>query len=312
MKEKTEVKLRELKRTVLIMTNSPSGMLGIIIVALVLFNLMFSPLLAPYDPVELNIDNRLLEPSREHIFGTDSLGRDILSRVMRGSWFSLAAACGVVFISVFFGSVVGLVAGYPGKKLGEYLMRITDIFLAFPTLLLAIALASTLGPSFINAMIAISIIYWPKYARLVYSQALSLKEQDFVKTAEVFRESNHRIRYRHILPNCISVLLVQATFDFGDTILYCAALSFLGLGAQPPAPDWGAMIAFAQDHMLMAWWMAAFPGLAIFITVLGFNLIGDALRDALDPRLRQQLAVGRFKIIGKILGDWRKRIDRIA
>jgi len=301
VKEKTRVWLQEQSRTLRIVLNTPLGIIGAAIIILVLVNLVVAPWIAPYNPLQVDIEARLQAPSRAHWFGTDTLGRDILSRVLNGSWYSLAAASGVVAVSVLVGLLVGLVAGYPGKKSGEYLMRVTDIFLAFPTLVLAIALASTLGPSFLNAIISISVIYWPKYARLVHSQALSLKEQDFVKNAEVLRESPGRIRLRHILPNCASVILVQATFDFGDTILYCAALSFLGLGAQPPAPDWGAMIAFAQDSMLIAWWMAVFPGLAIFVTVMGFNLIGDSLRDALDPRLRHALGLRRLGL-GRLFG----------
>jgi peptide/nickel transport system permease protein len=300
MKEKTEIRLQELKRTGRIVINSPLGIIGVVIITIVILNLVLAPFLVPYNPIKTDIANRMKPPSQAHWFGTDSVGRDVLSRVLTGSTYSLAAAAGVVLISVSLGSLVGLIAGYPGKRFGEYLMRITDIFLAFPTLILAIALASTLGPSFVNAIIAISIIYWPKYARLVFSQALSLKEQDFVKTAEVLHESAWRIRKRHILPNCVSVLLVQATFDFGDTILFCAALSFLGLGAQPPAPDWGAMIAFAQDNMMIAWWMAVFPGLAIFFTVMGFNLLGDSLRDALDPRLRHSLAMVRIRLLPRV------------
>ena len=176
---------------------------------------------------------------------------------------------------------------YPGGRQGEWIMRIADIFLAFPTLVLAIALASTMGPSFINSMIAISIVYWPKYARLVYGQALSIKQNDFVKYAEVLKENNFLIRIKHIFPNCLSTLIVQVTMDFGDAILFFAALSFIGLGAQPPAPDWGAMASLAKNYMRVAWWMGFFPGLAIFFFVMGFNLLGDSLRDALDPRLRR-------------------------
>lgn len=299
MKEKTAVRIQEASRTGKIVINSPLGILGVMIIALVLLNLIFAPVYVPYNPIKTDIGQRMKPPSGAHWFGTDSVGRDVLSRVLTGSTFSLAAAAGVVILSVLLGSIIGLVAGYPGKRFGEYLMRITDIFLAFPTLILAIALASTLGPSFMNSMIAISIVFWPKYARLVYSQSLSIKEQDFVRNAEVLHESAGRIRMRHILPNCVSVLIVQATFDFGDTILYCAALSFLGLGAQPPAPDWGAMIAFAQDNMMIAWWTAVFPGIAIFLTVMGFNLLGDALRDALDPRLRHSLALRRFGLFSR-------------
>jgi len=257
---------------------------------------IFAPLIAPYDPLQINITNQFNPPSREHLLGTDNVGRDILSRIIYGSRYALAVGIAVVSIAVIIGSTIGLIAGYPGGRKGEWLMRIADIFLAFPTLLLAIAFASTLGPGFINSMVAISIVYWPKYARLVYGQSLSIKENDFVKYAEVLKEGKFRIRTVHIFPNLLNTLLVQSTLDFGDAILFFAALSFIGLGAQPPAPDWGAMLSLARNYMLQAWWMALYPGIAIFLVVLGCNLTGDAIRDALDPNLRGLKKFESFRI----------------
>jgi peptide/nickel transport system permease protein len=276
-----------MKRTVRIVLSTPAGIVGALIVVVLLVAFFFQSLLAPHDPYLLDVGNKLRAPDAEYWLGTDTVGRDVFSRIIYGARFSLAAGTIVVGIGITLGSIVGLFAAYPGGRRGELIMRVTDIFLAFPTMLLAIALASTLGPSFINSMIAISIVYWPKYARLVYGQALSIRETDYVR-----------------FPNCSSALIVQATLDFGDAILFFAALSFVGLGAQPPAADWGAMLAFARKYMMLAWWTAVFPGLAIFITVLGFNLLGDSLRDAFDPRLRRlkQFRPLRFTW----LGDWSK------
>ncbi len=287
MKEQWRVRARELARTIRILLEAPLGRIGLLVVLLLLVMAVLAPMIAPQDPYEQRIDDRLKPPDTNHLFGTDTLGRDILSRIIFGARYSLAAGAIIVGIGVFLGTAVGLLAGYPGGRGGEWLMRITDIFLAFPTLVLAIALSSTLGPSFLNSMIAISIVYWPKYARLIYGQTLSIKENDYVKFAEILRKRRFAIRVTHIFPNCVSALLVQATLDLGDAILFFAALSFIGLGAQPPAPDWGAMISLAQNYMSVAWWLPVFPGLAIFIVVVGFNLLGDALRDALDPRLRR-------------------------
>jgi peptide/nickel transport system permease protein len=290
MDKRLRPRITELKRTWRMIFGSALGIIGFTVVAIVIVAAIFAPFLAPQDPYKLDVAQRLHPPSGAHWFGTDAVGRDIFSRVIFGSRYSLSAGLIVVGIGVSIGSFVGLLAGYPGRRRGEWLMRITDIFLAFPTLILAIALASTLGPSFLNSMIAISIVYWPKYARLVYGQALSIRENDYVHFAELLGERNLKVRLRHVYPNAVSVILVQGTLDFGDAILFFAALSFLGLGAQPPAPDWGAMISFAQSYMMISWWMGLFPGVAILLLVLGFNFLGDALRDALDPRLRQMRA----------------------
>lgn len=286
-KENWQLRLQELKRTVRLVFSTPAGVVGSIILLVLLACVIFAPALATHDPYAVEIESKLQAPSSKHWFGTDTVGRDVYSRVIYGSRYSLAAGSIVVGVAVLVGSIIGLVAAYPGKRGGELLMRVTDIFLAFPTMLFAIGLASTLGPSFVNSMIAISIVYWPKYARLIYAQALGIRETDYVKFAEVLKQGKTKIRVKHIFPNCISAIIVQATLDFGDAILFFAALSFVGLGAQPPAADWGAMLAFARKYMMLSWWTAVFPGIAIFLTVMGFNLIGDSLRDALDPRLRR-------------------------
>jgi peptide/nickel transport system permease protein len=304
MKENWQLRSQEMKRTVRIVLSTPAGIVGALIVVVLLVAFFFQSFLAPHDPYLLDVGNKLRAPDAEYWLGTDTVGRDVFSRIIYGARFSLAAGTIVVGIGITLGSIVGLFAAYPGGRRGELIMRVTDIFLAFPTMLLAIALASTLGPSFINSMIAISIVYWPKYARLVYGQALSIRETDYVRFAEVLKEKNSKIRMRHIFPNCSSALIVQATLDFGDAILFFAALSFVGLGAQPPAADWGAMLAFARKYMMLAWWTAVFPGLAIFMTVLGFNLLGDSLRDAFDPRLRRLKQFRPLRLTW--LGDWSK------
>lgn len=302
MKEIWELRIQEYKRTIRLIFSTPAGIVGAIIIITLLACVLFAPYLAPFDPYLVDIGNKLKSPNPTNWFGTDTVGRDVFSRVIYGTRYSLAAGSIVVGIALILGSLVGLIAAYPSRKQGELIMRITDIFLAFPTMLFAIALASTLGPSFMNSMVAISIVYWPKYARLVYGQALSIRESDYVKFAEVLREKKSVVRMRHIFPNCSSALIVQATLDFGDAILFFAALSFVGLGAQPPAADWGAMLAFARKYMMLSWWTAVFPGVAIFITVIGFNLLGDSLRDALDPRLRRlkEFTPLRFTWLGNL------------
>jgi peptide/nickel transport system permease protein len=314
MKESVKIQIDEFKRTIRLVFDTPLGIIGSVIILLLVLSAVFAPFFAKTDPFSIDTSNRLSPPSINHWFGTDTLGRDIYSRIIYGSRYSLAAGIIVVGIAILIGGFIGLLAGYPGGKKGEWIMRITDIFLAFPTLILAIALASTLGPSFINSLIAISVVYWPKYARLVYGQSLSIKESDYVKFAEMLGESNTAIRFRHIYPNTFSAILVQGTLDFGDAILFFAALSFLGLGAQPPAPDWGAMISFAQNYIMDAWWMGLFPGLAIFLVVLGFNLTGDSLRDALDPRLRRlkQFKPVRFTWLGVFRNIFLRKEDRNA
>ena len=307
MKEIWQLRFTEIKRTIRLVLSTPAGIVGTIIISILIICAIFAPFIAPHDPYLVDVPNKLKPPNSVNWFGTDTVGRDILSRVIYGTRYSLAAGTVVVGIGVILGSIVGLFAAYPGGRRGETLMRFTDIFLSFPTMLLAIALASTLGPSFINSMIAISVVYWPKYARLIYGQALSIRENDYIKFAEVLKLNNNTIRLKHIFPNCSSALIVQATLDFGDAMLFFAALSFVGLGAQPPAADWGAMLAFARKYMMLSWWTAVFPGIAIFISVLSFNLIGDSIRDALDPRLRRLKAFKPMRFTW--LGSFGKLLD---
>ncbi|MEW5866639.1 MAG: nickel transporter permease [Bacillota bacterium] len=258
--------------------------IGLVVVAI------FAPLLAPYPEHARGLANpreKLLPPSLAHPFGTDELGRDVLSRVIFGTRISLQIGVLAVGLSLLIGVPLGVVAGYAGGKVDEAIMRITDIFLSFPPLLLAIAIAAFLGPSLRNAMIAIAIAWWPWYTRLLRSQAISTRERPFVAAAKAIGTSGFRIVTTHILPNCMGPVIVQASMDFGSVVLTSAALSFLGLGAQPPTPEWGLMLSTSRNYFLTAWWYSMFPGAAMFITVLVFNLLGDGLREILDPKTRR-------------------------
>jgi peptide/nickel transport system permease protein len=261
------------------------NLLGVIIVGLFLFLALFGELLAPHDPYAADITNsKLLAPSLTHPFGTDELGRDVFSRIMTGTRVSMQVALIVLGFAVTFGTFVGLIAGYFGGWVDEVLMRLTDMFLAFPALILAVAIAASLGRNLRNTMIALATVFWPWYARLVRAQVLSIKERDFVQAAHSIGMSRSRIMVRHILPNAASVIIIQLTLDVGYAILATSSLSFIGLGAQPPSPEWGTMMSTARNYFRDAWWYMAFPGLALTLTVLAFNLLGDGLQDALDPR----------------------------
>lgn len=277
---------RELALTIRLLLSSPLALTGLALVVLLLVTAAGGPLLAPHDPFEVDIAGRLRGPTWFHPCGTDALGRDVFSRILAGARISLLSGCVIVGVGVGLGALVGLAAGYSPGRSGELLMRIVDVFLAFPTLVLAIALAAVMGPSLWNALLAMSIVYWPRYARLFFGQTLSVKQNAYVEFAAFLGFPSWRVVLRHVLPNVAPAVVVQATLDFGDAILLAAALGFLGLGAQPPSPDWGLMISDGRNY-LSAWWMSAFPGLAIFASVLGFNLLGDGLRDALDPSLRR-------------------------
>lgn len=250
---------------------------------------LFAPALAPADPLDQKLSLRLKPPSLAYWLGTDQLGRDMLSRLLFGARISLIIGLVVVGLAGTFGTLVGLVAGYTRGIVDEVLMRVTDLFLAFPALILAMAIAGALGPNLNNAMIAIAVVTWPVYARLARSQVLSLREREFVEAARSLGASTPRILWRHILPNTLAPLLVQASFDMGGAILTAAGLSFIGFGAQPPTPEWGVMISEGRKFITTHPWLSLFPGLAILLTVAAFNLIGDGLRDALDPRLRGNL-----------------------
>ena len=257
---------------------------GALLLALVA---IFGPSLVPYDPVASDVPQALLPPSALHWFGTDDGGRDIFSRIIYGARSSLLAALGILALASALGTIIGLTAGIAGGWVDEMLMRITDMFLAFPALVLAMGLAATLGPSLLNAIIATALVWWPWYARLVRGQALQLKHEAFVEAARIAGASALRIAFHHILRNCLTPIIVQMSLDIGYAILTLASLSFIGLGAQPPTPEWGSMVSIGRDYFLDQWWMVTFPGLAIFLSVMAFNLLGDGLQEALSPRLHR-------------------------
>lgn len=268
---------------------SPLAVAGLVILAVFLFAALAAPFIAPYDPNKQDLALRLRPPTGIHLLGTDQLGRDVLSRIIWGARISLSIGLAVVLSASLFGTLVGLIAGYFGGLADDVLMRTTDVFFAFPSLILAMAIAGALGPSLTTAMIAIAVVSWPIYARLVRSQVLVLREVEFVQAAESVGASGPRIIRKHILPNSLSPILVQASFDLGGAILIAAGLSFIGFGAQPPLAEWGVMISEGRKYVTTQSWLPLFPGLAILFTVGAFNLIGDGLRDALDPRLRSYL-----------------------
>jgi len=261
------------------------AMLGLGIVVIIILSALFAPWLAPHEAFDPNPRERLHTPDSEYWMGTDDLGRDILSRLLYGARVSLQVGLIAVGIAAVIGVLVGAVAGYYGRWIDNLLMRFADMFLAIPSLVLALALISVLKPSLGNVMIAIGITGWVSYARIVRGQFLSLRQQDFVTAAQMVGAGTGRIIFRHILPNAIGPVIVVATFGMASAILSEAGLSFLGLGVQPPNPSWGSMLTVGKRFLQVAPHIATFPGLAILITVLGFNLLGDGLRDALDPRM---------------------------
>ena len=266
------------------------AMVGLWIVVVLTLLAIFAPVLAPYDPLE-GIGGlrgaRLEPPSWTHLLGTDDLSRDILSRILYGSRLTLLVVLLVAVIATPIGLAVGTTAGYFGGWVDVVLMRITDIFMAFPRLILALAFASALGPGIENAIIAIAITAWPPYARLARAETLTIRETDYINAARLQGASHLRILWGHITPLCLSSAIVRVTLDMAGIILIAAGLGFLGLGAQPPQPEWGAMIAGGRRFIIDQWWVATMPGLAIFIVALAFNLLGDGLRDVLDPKARK-------------------------
>lgn len=269
------------------LVRSPLSAVGLGIVAVFVLVGLLAPALAPYDPLAQDLPNRLAPMSREHPFGTDTLGRDILSRLIVGTRISFTIGVVVTGISATAGTLIGLVSGYAGGWVDEAFMRLADIFLAFPSLILAMAIAAVLGPSLTNTMIAIAVVEWPVYARLVRGQVLSMREKEFVEAARALGVGHYVLLLRHVLPNCLAPVLVRMTMDMGGVILTAAGLSFIGFGAQPPTPEWGVMISEGRDYIMSHWWISTWPGLAIFTVVMGFNLLGDGLRDLLDPRLKE-------------------------
>jgi peptide/nickel transport system permease protein len=266
--------------------------LAVVLVAIVLLLALLGPSIAPHDPSKLDLLSILQGPSSAHPFGTDNLGRDLFSRVIVGARISIEVAVIILSLSVVFGTLLGIVSGLAGGLVDEIVMRITDLFLAFPAFVLAAAIAATLGPSLHNTVLALAVVFWPWYTRLARGQVLSLREREFVLAARVAGAGTLSIATRHLVRNVLPVIVVQVSLDVGYAILATSSLSFLGLGAQPPAPEWGALITDGRSFIQTAWWWATFPGIALALTVLGFNLLGDGLRDWIDPRLRASLERG--------------------
>ena len=263
-----------------------AALAGLLTILFFIFIAVFAEFIAPYSPYEQNLADRLQPPSKSHLLGTDDLGRDILSRIIYGAGISLAIGLISVALALGVGISAGLVSAYYGGIVDTLLMRLFDVMLAFPTILLAMAIMAALGPDLENAMIAVGIVNIPTFARIVRASALIVKEQEYVMAAQALGQSNSKIIFRHILPNIVGPITVQVTLSYGGSILNAAGLGFLGMGAQPPTPEWGAMLSQARSFIISAPWTVTFPGIAIFLSVLGFNILGDGLRDFLDPRLR--------------------------
>ncbi len=259
------------------------AMVGVAVIVMWTIIALTAPYISPYDPIAQNLAERLREPSTVHLFGTDELGRDTFSRILYGARISLPAGIVIIAFALLVGSALGAIAGYLGGALDMVIMRIADVTLAFPSIVLALAIAAVLGPSLTNAMIAMIVVWWPEYARLMRGQVLATKNNEYVAAARVVGVPNAQILVRHIIPNTVAPLIVKASLDVGVAILTVAALSFIGLGAVPPTPEWGAMIS-AGRFKFYNWWLTTFPGLAMLTVVLAFNFLGDGVRDALDPR----------------------------
>lgn len=283
-------RIKNFRESLYLLARNKLSLLALIILILLVLSAVFAPAIIPY-PEDLadaaHTEIKLSPPSAEHLMGTDELGRDIFSRVIYGARVSLAAALSAVGLALLIGIPLGAVAGSFGGWVDNLIMRITDVFLSFPPLLLSIAIVAVMGSSLNNAILAISMSWWPWYTRLIRGQAISVKERKFVQAAETIGTSRTKIIFKHIIPNCISPVIVQASMDIGGVILTVAGLSFLGLGAQLPTPEWGLMISMGRRFFPDSWWYCIFPGIAIFITVLCFNLLGDAIREILDPKTRK-------------------------
>lgn len=263
---------------------NPLTMAGGVIFLLFVLVALFAPVLTPHNPEQVQLDLALQKPSSDHWFGTDEVGRDLFSRVIYGSRLSLGMGVSIILVSGLIGIVLGAVAGYKGGKIGQIIMRLMDIIFAFPTLILAMALSAALGPSLLNAILAIVIVKIPAFVRLARSETLVVKEKLYVKAARTFGLSDSWIIIRHVVPNIATPVIIQMTLDLGDTILMVATLGFLGLGVQPPTPEWGALINTGWKYFLDQWWYPTFPGIAIFLVSISFNILGDGLRDMLDPK----------------------------
>ena len=262
-----------------------AGLLGVVLISVWVFGAVAAPLLVPLRPNEQHLEEAFQPPSRRHLFGTDDLGRDVLTRVLYGGRYTLGLAFAVVTVGGGLGMLVGTLAGYAGGWTDDVIMRATELVMAFPAIILAMTIAVALGPGLINAGLAMVLVWWPPYVRLARSEVLVVKRLEYVEAAVAIGQTPLGILRRAILPNILSNIVVLATIDLGSAIVTGAGLSFLGLGATPPSPEWGAMVSAGRE-LLVEWWVATFPGLAIFLSVLGFNFLGDGIRDLLDPRKR--------------------------
>lgn len=264
--------------------SSPLTLVGLVMIVTVLLLLLFAPFIATHDPNAINLKMRLLAPSAAHWFGTDEVGRDLFSRVIYGGQLSVGVGVFVVAIAGVSGTLLGCISGIMGGKVDTLLMRIMDVVLSVPSLVITMALAAALGPSLVNAMLAMALVRIPFYVRLARGQALTIREMPYVKAAKIFGGSNWQVLRWHVARNAMPPLIVQATLDLGGAILMASALSFIGLGAQQPTAEWGAMVSTGRNYILDQWWYSAFPGFAILFTATGFNLLGDGVRDLLDPK----------------------------
>ena len=287
------IRRRMLKEFWFYFSQNRGAVIGLVVFGLLVLTALLAPLIAPHDPTQQYRDALLAPPIWQEggragfLLGTDAVGRDMLSRLIYGAQYSLFIGIVVVSIALTGGIAIGLIAGFYGGWVDNVIMRVMDVILAFPSLLLALVLVAILGPGLTNAMIAIAIVYQPHFARLTRAAVMSEKAREYVTAAKVAGASNLRLMFKTILPNCLAPLIVQATLSFSSAVLDSAALGFLGMGAQPPASEWGTMLAEAREFILRAWWVVTFPGLAILVSVLAINLMGDGLRDALDPKLKR-------------------------
>jgi peptide/nickel transport system permease protein len=288
-RERHTAGLRQIRLYAHTYARSFSALLGLVLVLGFLLLAVIGPWIVPYPgdaTGEVHMDRKLLAPGAEHWFGTDEVGNDLLTRVVVGTRLSLTIALVITGVASVIGVPLGMVAGLKGGWLREVIMRTTDVFLSVPGLVLAIAIVAAMGPGVINSVIALSLVWWPGYVRLIESKTLALKNELYIEAARISGASTARIVFVHLLPNCLSPILVKASMDMGMAILAAASLGFIGLGAQPPAPEWGALISIGRNYLPTWWWYVTFPGLAIYLAVLGFNLMGDGLRDVFDPRSR--------------------------
>ena len=271
--------LRELVRRKL-------GVAGLIIISFIIILSLIAPIMAPYDPLDQRLDERLQPPSSKHLMGTDKLGRDIFSRILYGGRISLFIAVSSVVLATLIGMLIGLISGYLGGRIDDLLMRITDMFMAFPSLILALAIAAMLKPGMFNVITAISLSSWPQYARMARAITIQVKNEPYIEAAVSIGASNTRILLGHIIPMVIPQVMIQGMINLGGAILTAAGLGFLGFGVPPPTPEWGLMVSEGRDLIQSHWWISTFPGLMIFLSVVGFNLLGDQLRDIFDVRYR--------------------------